>query len=193
MLTETLNRGVRPIGGRTLVFLCVLVALGSWSLARDSKSGRAVGIGGIELSLEQTHLVLEGVSPRELTGLGAGLAIDLGRWKIERRGSIRQLLPEVIRSVPALWRAKAPDGKGVSGFQVGLQVLGDNGHAGCLSHLSRPGSEIRLRVQALPTIVAKSEAGWAFLEGGALFFLNLEEAREAGEYSGTLMVTVTQP
>ena len=136
---------------------------------------------------------LEAVTVDELSyGRGTG-PIDLGRWR--GPGSTVDLPPirlEVRRQVPTLWRLRLADQTGLADLDVRVELVAINGHRDRLSHLERPRAEIAANVEPLAPVVVDRDATSVVIEGGLDLTLGLDETRFAGNYAGTLTVTINR-
>jgi hypothetical protein len=137
------------------------------------------------------HLTLDAISAAELTqGRGPAFS-EAGVW----RGSgsafdASPILLRVTRLVPGIWQMRVADTTYPGAIDVRYEVFGADGSPGRLTHVEHP--EDGLGVIVEPTqaeVVAVDDQGMV-VEGGAALQLLLDEARYAGTYTGTVLVTV---
>ncbi|MBD0308677.1 MAG: hypothetical protein ICV80_11285 [Microcoleus sp. T1-bin1] len=104
-----------------------------------------------------------------------------------------QINSQLIRSLPSLWQMRVPANRPSQSVSVSYDLIAANGRSNSLSNPDYPNSEIKVALQPLPPIRASRENNFDIIEGGVEFKLNLERAEVAGEYQGTLRVTVFVP
>jgi len=138
-----------------------------------------------------SRLDLGTISPTELTaGRGSG-AVDLGNrtpGRLNLEAAPVNLL--VTRTVPALWRAFVDDTDRPMAVDVRYEVIAANGTPRRLSHLHHPEAELGVVVEPIPAhVVSRGDEG-TVLEGGFVLQISLDETRYAGQYSGTVVVSI---
>ena len=137
------------------------------------------------------HLTLDAISAAELTqGRGSALP-EAGVW----RGSasafdLSPILLRVTRLAPSLWRMRLADASYPGAIDVRYEVFGADGSPGRLTHVEHPEDGMGVIIEPTqPEVIFEDNQG-AVVEGGAALQLLLEEARHAGTYTGTVVVTV---
>jgi len=197
----TVAKGLVPRRARPLVFvfavLGLLVALSAPAPRADDGASlldlelvpefiERVGIMQIEPNLR-----LQPVSPDELLVGGPTAAVSAGRWT--PGGLTTRLQPieaHIVRNLPSVWRMRVRDMEAVDGLDVRYEIADASGRPGVLSAEDGSGSEIRIHVDSLAPTVVLQDASGTVLEGALILRLDVENARTAGRYTGTLTVTV---
>ena len=99
---------------------------------------------------------------------------------------------EVERDLERIWRIQAKD-VDPAGLDVSYQLIALNGRLGYLSHGTVPQSEMRADLDSWIHYVVNPAGKLLFVEGRGTLRLELSEAVRAGDYSGTLLVTINNP
>ena len=98
----------------------------------------------------------------------------------------------VTRGIASLWQYLLPEGGDPNSLDIALGMVAANGEADRLSLANGNPGWIAIKLEPTrPTLVSKTKRG-LLLEGGALLELDLANARQAGRYVGTLIVTIHQ-
>jgi hypothetical protein len=124
---------------------------------------------------------LSSIALATANGYGVNPTLDLGSFSAT-----------VVRTVQSLWRLRVPSSTSGDDLDVSYEVIGANGHRGCLNNEDRPSSEILVTVHPTAPLVTQRGKHWAFVEGSVVLNLDISSARNAGRYSGTIIVTIHQ-
>jgi hypothetical protein len=137
------------------------------------------------------RVLLEPVTAMELTGCNNRQALPGGDFRIGAAAfHSMDLRSTVMRSVPELWRLRIPQDARLYALDVSYELVGANGRSSRLCSLNKSGSEIKVIIDEIPPRVVGRDAHSTVIEGGMVMHLQLELARSAGTYSGTLTVVV---
>lgn len=98
----------------------------------------------------------------------------------------------VIREVAALWRMELPAGVDPRDLEITYELVARSGRRDRLSQPGEADSEIGIRMRRTGPIEIDGPGGRAMVEGGVVLELDLTATRFAGNYAGTLEVTVNQ-
>lgn len=96
----------------------------------------------------------------------------------------------VVREVAALWRMELPSGVDPRDLEVTYELVARSGRRDRLSQPGEPSSEIGIRMRRTGPLEIDAPGGGAVVEGGVVLELDLTATRFAGDYAGTLEVTV---
>ncbi len=114
-----------------------------------------------------------------------------GRLVVEPTGLLFSLPSrQVVRELTALWRMELPPGVDPRDLEVSYELVARSGQRGRLSQAGALDSEIGIYLRAMPPTESEDLSGEAMVEGGVVLELDLTAARFAGDYAGTLEVTV---
>jgi len=186
------RRRALPLGLLSLVLLSAQAAgaerepHGFHGLPEPSRLGRDVGVIQVERSIR-----LDAVHPSELLLAAGDQAISMGTWRSggrvpdQRMGDLR-----IVRNVPLVWRMRVPDEELVGALGVRYEITSPDGQANTLSAPDGSDSAIRMILRSMPPVVVTRDRDGALVEGGVTLYLDLEQVRSAGTYSGTLTVTI---
>jgi hypothetical protein len=137
------------------------------------------------------HLTLDAISAPELTQGRGSAALDMGVWR--GPGSAFDISPivlQVTRLVPRIWQMRVADTTSPAAIDVRYEVFGADGSPGRLTHVEHPGDALRVVIEPTrPEVIASDDQG-TVVEGGAALQLWLDQARYAGTYTGTVVVTI---
>lgn len=137
------------------------------------------------------HLTLDAISAAELTQGRGSAALDMGVWR--GAGSTFDVSPIVLqltRLVPSIWQMRVADTTYPGAIDVRYEVFGADGSLGRLTHVEHPEDALRVIIEPTQPEVIFSDDQGTVVEGGAALQLLLDEARYAGTYTGTVVVTV---
>jgi hypothetical protein len=137
------------------------------------------------------HLTLDAISVAELTQGRGTLAVDMGVWRGSGSGfDVSPILLRVTRRVPSIWQMRVADTIHPGAIDVRYEVFGADGSPGRLTHVEHPEDGLGVIIEPTqPEVVVSDDQGMV-VEGGASLQLLLDEARYAGTYTGTVLVTV---
>jgi hypothetical protein len=96
------------------------------------------------------------------------------------------------RQLPRLWQVRIPAAAQQAGaaYDIRYEVRGANGQPDRFSLVDYPQETIPVQVESLGTVYGRHPSGDTLIEGGVLLHLDLEGVRWAGDYRGTLIITV---
>lgn len=137
-----------------------------------------------------SHLELDEISLVDLTGGQGSSTIDLGAWRPTKL--LNEVAPvnlRVTRPMPTVWRVRL-DGQAPAAVDVRYEVFGIDGTPQRLTHVSKPEEQLGVIVEPLPPHLLEDDGAGAVLEGGFVLQISLDQTRLAGEYSGTVVVSV---
>ena len=190
---------VRLRGWRAIPLFLPVVALllSMTALAQRDPSGfhglpelRRLGRNVETIQVERI-IRLDPVHPTELLLAAGDQAISMGTWRPggqmpdQRMGDLR-----IVRHVPFVWRMRLPDEELIDSMAVRYSITARGGRTNSLSALDGSDSEIRMIARSTPPVVVTRDGDGAIVEGGLTLYLDLEQVRSAGTYSGTLTVTI---
>ncbi len=96
----------------------------------------------------------------------------------------------IVREVTALWRMELAADVDPRDLEITYELVARSGRRGRLSQPSEPDSEIGIRMRRTGPIEVDDGGGATTVEGGVVLELDLTATRFAGDYAGTLEVTV---
>lgn len=162
-------------------------SLASFDQARKGmQRGASCGIFSIK-----PRVLLDPVTARELTGCDRNQALAARDFRLGGGAfNAIDLRRTVLRSVADLWRLRLPPEARLFALDVTYELVGADGRASRLSSLGKDKSEIEVVIDEIPPRVIGRDAASVVIEGGMIMRLQLEGARSAGTYSGTLTVVV---
>ena len=168
----------------------LLLCAAAWSVgveagSRAGKAALARGVHFNRLSV-RSAVTIDPIRAQEL-GASAGSPIELNEL-----GQARHLLStRVLRRLDGLWTFEV-DAESAARYplQVQYELIGAGGRENALSLAGGAEQAIPVWVQPLPPRMIRQIDGTAVYEGGVELHLDLENVRSAGEYQGTLVVTV---
>jgi hypothetical protein len=120
-----------------------------------------------------------------------GLAVSMGRWDgphslmaglARSRAQARRL----SRELTTVWRVSLPAGTGLDRLRVRYEIDGTSGCGNCLSAAGRGDADLPVTLIPIAPRVVRWDRDSPLVEGGVALGLDLERARLAGEYQGTL-------
>lgn len=162
------------------------------SLVHFTREGRPQGhgvLGGLFTIKQRVNL--EPVTAMEITGGKSRMSVSGGDFGHGRTGhDSLSLRRTVSRKVPDLWRLRLPVETRLYALDVSYELVGANGLPSRLCNLGKRDSEIKVHIDEIPPRVISREAHSTLIEGGMVMHLQLDTARAAGTYSGTLTVVV---
>lgn len=137
-----------------------------------------------------SSVALEPVTAAELLGANVG-AIDAGAW-FPGADPTAGVTPRTAlsRGVDELWGAYITGS--VNQVDVQVELVGANGQSDCLSHPQLPSQVLPVQVVARRPVQISNLFGIKYVQGGADFYLDAGSASVAGDYTGTLIVTINQ-
>jgi hypothetical protein len=187
----------RPVIGCTLVvlllLLCATVSAGPRGRLASFKGGKQTAGRGNAFGIFsiKPRVLLEPVTAAEITGMDKGQAVSCGGFQFGNDGiHSLNLRSMVSRKVSELWRLRMPVDARLYALDVSYELVGANGRSSRLCNLDKSESEIKVQIDDIPPRVVGREANSMLIEGGMVMHLQLEGARAAGKYSGTLTVVV---
>jgi len=165
----------------------LLLAPASGGEARSEATRRE----GTRVAFARLHLApsvrIEPVSVRELIAQGGQTAIPFDGTVPPLSGTL------VTRRLPALWRITVPARHSRSvAVQASYELRGADGQRDQMSISSFPDSPMRVQVVPIAPRAVLERRGATTFEGGVELLMDLREVRFAGEYEGTLIVTVNR-
>jgi hypothetical protein len=97
----------------------------------------------------------------------------------------------VVRELPNLWQVRIPDGRSRKAPHVRYELRGTDGSRNRLSLDGRPGTSLRVQLKPILPQIRTRANGWSEVEGGVAIYVNTEDLRVPGDYSGTLIIDVS--
>jgi len=187
---ERLNEAIarpRPLAtaGLVLPYVLAMVLLGggeAWAQVglKQTTSGDPY----LRL-LVKSRAVIEPIDGRELLG-GSDRAIPFDG----KLAALPMMDSDIARPLPGIWQLKVPQAKSKAAVQVGYELIGIDGRRNVLTLPGEPSSGIRVTLEPIgPTTLGRSSKD-ALLEGGVVLHLDINSVRHAGEYRGTLTVSI---
>ncbi len=133
---------------------------------------------------------LPAVTAAEVLG-GGGAAVNLGTFTpgADVTGGVL-LQTQLQRTVDTVWAAWIRDLKKVQKISVQYDVVGARGSTGRLDADDPAAGAVAVQVTPLTPKVLWKVGRWRYVVGGAVFTVDLADARGAGRYAGNLFVTV---
>jgi hypothetical protein len=144
-----------------------------------------------ELRIE-SRISLEGVSLRELLPAGRR-ANSLGKWN----GGFAsfdhaEIRTQIVRRLPTVWRLRLAEDQDLYRLDVQYEIGTRDGRPGRLASTDMEGSEVKVELRPIPPLVVSDTGDGQVVEGGVVLHLDLESVRSAGQYTGTLTITLNQ-
>ncbi len=136
-----------------------------------------------------TSVVLAKIAPGELIGRGGD---DVAVSVDDLRFGAPPVNTTIVRELPALWKLRLPPGQAKKpDVEVTLEIASVAGRSNRMSLAADPASEVVVRVIPTATTVVVGGPHETFLVGGAVLEIDIARARQAGEFTGQLSVSVT--
>ncbi len=192
-----LRKKVRPTLAGTVVAVMIFVSAmalagprGSLSPFNRARQGfRQGAIAGV-FSIKP-RVLLDPITAMELTGAGGQMALSGGELSFGGgKFNELELRRSVKRGVPGLWRLRMPPQAGLYALDVSYELVDLFGRPSRLGSMEKGDSEIKVTIDEIPPRIVSRDAHSNVIEGGMVLHLQLESARTAGKYSGTLTVVV---
>jgi len=141
----------------------------------------------------EPRIRLHAISAREILEGRAHAAIAGGTWRpgasvVDTTG----FNTIVTRRLDRVWQTRLPRDVDLAAIQISCEIDGTDGRHDRLSHGSSPDSSVRATARALPPIVVGVDEETITVEGGVVLELDLSAVHAAGQYSGTMTVTLHQ-
>jgi hypothetical protein len=106
--------------------------------------------------------------------------------------SAAKLAPTISRRVPDLWQVRLSGESTESDLQVSYELVSEGGHTGCLSHAEAPGQQLNARLQPIGPTSRRTAGDRVLVSGGVDLVINALQVQVAGEYRGTIQITINQ-
>lgn len=178
---------------RVLGITGLVVALSVWGMTEagsDDLQQNQEPFPRLERLTIASAVTVEPIRAIELLRGGSPGPIAMTKGRLPVGGTIGT---RVSRRLDSLWSMQIdPTLAPTTALQVQYELQGANGRIDVLSLGSAPEVEIPCRVIPIEPYLTQTVQGVAVYEGGATLYLNLDEVKTAGNYHGTLMVTVNR-
>jgi hypothetical protein len=144
-----------------------------------------------ELRVEP-RIRLDGVTLGELLPAGRH-ATSLGKWNGGFANFDRaEIRTQIVRRVPTVWRLRLAEDQDLHRLDVQYEIGTLDGRPGRLASTDGDDSEVRVGLRPIPPLVVSDAGDGPVIEGGVVLHLDLDSVRSAGQYTGTLTITLNQ-
>jgi len=107
-------------------------------------------------------------------------------------GRTTVLAPTISRRIPELWQVRLSGESTGGDLQVTYELISESGRTGCLSLAEEPSRQLNARLQPIAPVSRHTAGDRVLISGGVDLVIDALEVHVAGEYRGTIQITINQ-